>query len=80
MKMNKNKVLALALAVCLLATVSMASLAWFTDNDSVTNDFLIAGSENSKPDDVFSVDVWEDATVDKRFTTFNARMVASRMG
>ena len=62
--MNKNKVLALALAVCLLATVSMASLAWFTDNDSVTNDFLIAGSENSKPDDVFSVDVWEDATVE----------------
>ena len=51
MKMNKKKVLALALAVCLLATVSMASLAWFTDDDSVTNDFFIAGSEDENPDE-----------------------------
>lgn len=59
MKLNKQKVFALALAVCLIATLSMGSLAWFTDSDSVTNDFLIAGSENQDPDEVFSVDVWE---------------------
>lgn len=64
MKLNKKKVFALALAVCLIATLSMGSLAWFTDSDSVTNDFLIAGSDDENPDDVFSVDVWEDATPD----------------
>ena len=64
MKLNKKKVIALALAVCLIATLSMGSLAWFTDSDSVTNDFLIAGSDDENPDDVFSVDVWEDATPD----------------
>ena len=60
MKLSKTKVVALALAVCLIAILSMGSLAWFTDDDSVTNDFLIAGSEDQNPDDVFSVDVWED--------------------
>ena len=59
MKLNKKKVIALALVVCLIATLSMGSLAWFTDTDSVTNDFQIAGSEDQNPDDVFSVDVWE---------------------
>ena len=59
MKLNKQKVFALALAVCLIATLSMGSLAWFTDDDSVTNDFLIAGSDTENPDAVFSVDVWE---------------------
>lgn len=62
MKLNKKKVIALALVVCLIATLSMGSLAWFTDDDSVTNDFFIAGSEDQNPDDVFSIDVWEDAT------------------
>ena len=60
MKLNKKKVFALALAVCLIATLSFGTLAWFTDDDSVTNDFMIAGSENEKPDEIFSVDVWED--------------------
>ena len=59
MKLSKTKVVALALAVCLIAILSMGSLAWFTDDDSVTNDFFIAGSEDENPDDVFSVDVWE---------------------
>ena len=62
MKLSKTKVVALALAVCLIAILSMGSLAWFTDNDSVTNDFHIAGSEDQNPDKVFSVDVWEDKT------------------
>ena len=62
MKITKKKVLALGLAVCLIATLSMGSLAWFTDDDSVTNEFLIAGSEDQNPDDIFSIDVWEDKT------------------
>ena len=60
MQWNKKKVFTLALAVCLIAIVSMGSLAWFTDDDTVTNDFLIAGSDNENPDEVFSIDVWEN--------------------
>lgn len=60
MKLSKKKVFVLALAVCLIATLSMGTLAWFTDQDSVKNDFMIAGSEDENPDDIFSVDVWED--------------------
>lgn len=59
MKMNKTKVFTLALAVCLIAVLSMGSLAWFNDSDEVKNDFLFAGSEDSNPDDIFSVNVWE---------------------
>lgn len=60
MKLSKKKVFALALAVCLLATLSLGSLAWFTAEDSVNNDFMIAGSKDGDKDDIFSVDVWED--------------------
>ena len=59
MKMNKKKVFTLALAVCLIAILSMGSLAWFSDADSVTNDFMIADSADT-PDEIFSVDVWEN--------------------
>ena len=59
MKMNKTKVFTLALAVCMIAILSMGSLAWFTDTDEVKNNFLIAGSEDNDPDDIFSVNVWE---------------------
>lgn len=59
MKLNKKKVVVLALAVCLIATLSLGSLAWFTHSDSVTNEFFVAGSENQNPDGVFSVNVWE---------------------
>ena len=61
MRMTKKKVIALALVVCLIAILSLSSLAWFTDDDSVTNKFQIAGSEDANPDDIFSVDVWEKA-------------------
>ena len=59
MKLNKKKVFALALVICLLATLSLGSLAWFTDKDEVTNDFMVAGSEDGS-DGIFSVDVWEE--------------------
>ena len=59
MKLNKKKVFTLALAVCLIAILSMGSLAWFTDDDSVKNDFLIAGSDDDTKEEIFSVDVYE---------------------
>lgn len=59
MKMTKKKVLVIALAVCLVATLSMGSLAWFNAQDSVTNNFYIADSTDNNPDDIFSVDVYE---------------------
>lgn len=37
--MKKKKILAIALVVAVLAIVSIASLAWFTDTDEVTNVF-----------------------------------------
>ena len=59
MKLSKKKVFALALAVCLIATLSMGSLAWFTDSDSVTNDFMV-GDSDTPADEVFGIEVWED--------------------
>ena len=60
MKLNKKKVFTLALAVCLIAILSMNTLAWFTDNDSVKNDFYIADSDDDTADEIFSVDVYEN--------------------
>lgn len=62
--MNKKKLLSLALVVIMIAMVSFSTLAWFSDADSVTNEFLVAGSEDQNPDDIFSVDVWEDTDGD----------------
>lgn len=59
--MSKKKLLSLALVIIMIATLSFGTLAWFTDSDEVTNDFLVAGSEDSDPDEIFSVDVWEDS-------------------
>ncbi len=59
MKLNKKKVFAVALAVCLLAILSVGSLAWFSASDSVTNEFLIADSEHGTEEAIFSVKVWE---------------------
>lgn len=61
MKFTKKKIMVIALAVSVAAVISMGSLAWFTDEDSVTNDFLV-GDSTTDPDKVFGVDVWE--TVD----------------
>lgn len=68
MKLNKKKVFALALAVCLIATLSMGSLAWFTAEDQVTNDFLI-GDTNTTPDKVFGIDLWEETDADRDGTS-----------
>ena len=60
MKMTKKKVFVSALAVCLLATLSFGTLAWFNATDEVTNKFMIATSDDVNPEDIFSVDVWEN--------------------
>ncbi len=59
MKLTKKKLFVIALAACLVAILSMGSLAWFSAQDAVTNDFLIADSDDDA-DDIFSVDVWEN--------------------
>ena len=62
--MSKKKLLSLALVVIMIAILSFGTLAWFSDSDEVTNEFLVAGSEDQNPDDIFSVDVWEDTDGD----------------
>ena len=58
MKISKRKVLVVALAVCIVAILSMSTLAWFNDEDEVTNKFMVTDSE-SDPDEIFSVDLYE---------------------
>lgn len=63
--MNKKKLLSLSLVVIMIAILSLSSLAWFNDSDSVKNEFHIATSDDpSDPDDIFSVDVWEKVDTD----------------
>ena len=58
--MSKKKLFALAVVVIMIAILSFSSLAWFTDADEVKNEFMVAGSDSGKPDDIFSVAVWEN--------------------
>lgn len=60
MKMTKKKVFVVALVVCLVAVMSMGSLAWFSAQDSVSNKFYVADSDVENPDDIFSVKVYEE--------------------
>lgn len=59
MKFNKKKTTVTALVVAALALISTSSLAWFSAKDEVKNKFYITNSETNKPDDIFSIDVWE---------------------
>ncbi len=61
MNSNKKKIFFAALALCIVAILSFSTLAWFTAQDSVTNEFYV-GDSDADPDKVFGVDVWE--TVD----------------
>lgn len=58
--MSKKKLLSLALVVIMLASISFSTLAWFTDNDSAKNNFIVDGAGTGNPDDIFSVDVLEN--------------------
>ena len=60
--MTKKKLFTLAIAVCMIAILSFSSLAWFSDDDTVTNKFQLATSTEDK-DDIFSVDVLEGIEV-----------------
>ena len=63
--MSKKKLLSLSLVVIMIAILSLSSLAWFNDSDSVKNEFHIATSDDpSNPDDIFSVDLWEPVDED----------------
>lgn len=64
MNMNKKKVLVTALAVSLIAILSLGTLAWFNAKDEITNTFKVADSDGDGTPD-FSVDVWEDTTANK---------------
>ena len=58
MKNTKEKVFVAALAISLVAIISMGSLAWFSASDSVENTFKIASSDDNA-DEVFSIDLYE---------------------
>ena len=60
MNNKKKKVFTVALVICLIAMLSMGTVAWFNASDSVTNKFMIASSEDDTADEIFSVDVYED--------------------
>ena len=58
--MSKRKLLAIALVVIMVATLSFGSLAWFTDKDMAKNNFTIGGANgDGDPDQIFSVDIKE---------------------
>lgn len=58
--MNMKKVLALSLVAIMIAILSFSTLAWFTDDDSATNDFTVNGAGQEDPDEIFSVEVKEN--------------------
>ncbi len=58
MKLNKKKVFVAALAICLVAILSMGTLAWFNATDDVTNNFFVAtDKDDTNPE--FKVDLKE---------------------
>lgn len=59
MKITKSKLFVAALAICLIATLSAGTLAWFSDSDSVDNKFYVATTADKTGDDIFSVTLTE---------------------
>ena len=57
----KKRVFVVALVVCMLAILSVGSLAWFNDSKSITNDFFVGTSEDDNNPE-FSVKVSETGT------------------
>ena len=56
--MTKKKVFVVALAICLIAIISVGTLAWFNATDDVINNFKVATNENDT-DPTFTVKVSE---------------------
>ena len=57
MKMTKKKVLVLAIAICLIAIISVSTLAWFQASEEVTNYFQVTTDGDQKPD--FKLELFE---------------------
>ena len=57
MKLTKKKVFVTALALCLVAIISVGTLAWFQATDEVTNYFQVSTDSEQKPD--FKLDLFE---------------------
>lgn len=58
MKLTKKKIFVTALVVCLVAIISLGSLAWFQASDAVTNRFTVSTEDtNQRPD--FALDLYE---------------------
>ena len=63
--MNKRRLLAIAIAVCLIAILACGSLAYFVADASVKNEFYVASYDPNNPDDVptaeelFSIAIYE---------------------
>lgn len=56
----KRKTLIAAVAICLAAILTLGTLAFFSDDDAITNKFMVTDSEEiTDPDDLFSVVVTE---------------------
>ena len=58
MKNTKKKLFVVALAVCLVAILSMGTLAWFSDSDEVNNDFSFATTDDTH-ETAFDIDLFE---------------------
>ena len=57
--MSKKKLFSLSLVVMMIAILSFSTLAWFSASDTVENKFMVAGSDDEKPEEIFSVEVKE---------------------
>ena len=53
--MNKKKLVTIAIVVVMIATLSFSTLAYFTAQDKVTNNFTVSSSMTD-----FDIDVWEE--------------------
>ena len=59
MKFNAKKVFVVSLAISLVAIISFGTLAWFNAEDSITNTFKVANSDDPTKTPEFSVEVSE---------------------
>ena len=74
MKLTKNKVFVAAFAICLMALISVSTLAWFQATDEVTNFFQVSTDGEQKPDfklDLFEHKLLEDGTLGKEEVASN---------
>lgn len=77
MKFNKKKVFVAALAICLVAILSMGTLAWFQASQSIENIFKVSTTDDNQTPD-FSIILYEnvvDAETGKKIDTNNDNVI-----